>query len=332
MDKPTFRRLLLAKQLFLHGYDHSEHHGALNKMIAVHNFHNAIEIVLKAVMLHYEIRPTKELNIGFDDLVNEIANNPILKNQGKKLPYRQQIRNLNTHRNLVQHDAVEPSTAVMDEFRLYTRRFLTEAYRTYFDLDFEAVSQLEAVDNSRLRKLLTLAVAEMEQEEHRTAVALAKLAFVWASESVTEGLVGSQFDTDPHLVRHALFLHRPFRSRWPGIDEFRNELERVLEDIVRRLDENSRNAANYALLVATGIDLVDYKRFHSFTPHVDITFGGPSFGWPDVELVSSDANWCLQFVIDATVKWTSMGLAPSIPDWAEEIYQDKFLDKRTQQD
>jgi len=98
--RTTFRRLLLAKQLFLHGIDHSEKAGSLNKMIAIHNLHNAVEIVLRAIFLHFEIRPEKELNIGFENMLAEIDRYSDFKSQDIKLPYRQEMRNLNKYATL----------------------------------------------------------------------------------------------------------------------------------------------------------------------------------------------------------------------------------------
>jgi hypothetical protein len=56
------RRLMLAKQLYEHALDHSRTGAAVDKMIAIHNFHNAIEIVLRAILLEHEIRVERELN------------------------------------------------------------------------------------------------------------------------------------------------------------------------------------------------------------------------------------------------------------------------------
>jgi hypothetical protein len=117
-DKVNFRRLLLAKQLYLHGLDHSKKAGALNKMIAVHNFHNAIEIALRAIILYYEIRAEKQLNIEFEVMLSDIDNHQDFKDQGIKLPYRQDLRNLNQLRNLVQHHALEPEDSSMEDWRV----------------------------------------------------------------------------------------------------------------------------------------------------------------------------------------------------------------------
>jgi len=55
------RRLLLAKQLHAHALDHSGYGSVLDKMIAVHNFHNAVEITLRAIALEHEVRVEREL-------------------------------------------------------------------------------------------------------------------------------------------------------------------------------------------------------------------------------------------------------------------------------
>ena len=87
----------------MHGIELSKNTDALSKMIAVHNFHNAIEITLKSIFLYHEIRAEKQLNIEFETMMSEIDSHQAFKDLGKKLPYRQDMRNLNQIRNLVQH-------------------------------------------------------------------------------------------------------------------------------------------------------------------------------------------------------------------------------------
>jgi hypothetical protein len=103
LDPATFRRLLLAKELYFHAAEHSHQAGAINKMIAVHNFHNAAEVTLRGIALLYEIWPERELNVDFETLLNAIDQAPKFKSDGKRLPYRQELRKLNSVRNLVLH-------------------------------------------------------------------------------------------------------------------------------------------------------------------------------------------------------------------------------------
>jgi len=137
-----YRRLILSKQLYLHGLEHSNTSGDLNKMIAIHNFHNAIEISLRSIILAYEIRAEKQLNIDFETMLNEIDNYNKFKEKEMKLPYRQELRNLNQLRNMVQHHAVIPESSTMDDWRVFTKRFLSKAFEQYFNNEFDKISYI----------------------------------------------------------------------------------------------------------------------------------------------------------------------------------------------
>src|SRR5262245_8036487 len=130
-DEATFRRLLLAKRLHAHGLDHARMFSALDKMIAVHSLHNAIEVTLRAIVLTHEIRAERELNIDFETLLNSVDQFPEFRQKGERLPYRQELRKLNSVRNLVQHHGHEPETSTMEEWRILSTRFLGRALKQY---------------------------------------------------------------------------------------------------------------------------------------------------------------------------------------------------------
>ena len=130
----VLRRLLLSKEFYFNAVCESELASELERMIAVHNFHIAIEILTKAVLLHHEIRGEKTLNIDFESMLAEIDKQPPFKARNIKIPYRQELRNLNQYRNLVQHHAMVPEQSVMDDFRVFTRRFLEKSIPLYFDI------------------------------------------------------------------------------------------------------------------------------------------------------------------------------------------------------
>lgn len=99
------RRLLLAKEFYLNAIELSNGTSDLNQILAVHNFHIAVEIVLKAILIKFDIRTEKTLNVTFEQLVDDIDKAKLFRDQGLRLPLRQEIRNLNQHRNLAQHHA-----------------------------------------------------------------------------------------------------------------------------------------------------------------------------------------------------------------------------------
>lgn len=307
----AFRRLLLAKQLYLHGLDHSNKAGALNMMIAVHNFHNAIEIVLRAIFLHYEIRPEKQLNIEFEVMLNEIDNHPSFKNQGMRLPYRQELRTLNQLRNLVQHHAVEPPSDTMDDWRVFTRRFLERTCREYFDLEFDTLSPLEMIDDEVLKDLLRLSLLFIEKGDFKNSLLLAKSTF--------RTVAVSMFRVFPDEVFFSSSFTSAFISRFPESD---------LKNALQMLDKKSDQAEYHAIVLSSGVSLADYKRFTSSPPSFffSLTDDKPFKDWGQTEPDEETARWVHEFVVIMIVRWQVLGLAPSISGQAGEAIQ-KLIEK-----
>ena len=288
-----FRRLLLARQLYLHGLDHSHKAGALNKMIAVHNFHNAAEMVLRAVLLHYHIRTEKQLNLDFESMLNEIDKAPVFTDRNVRLPYRREMVNLNGLRNWVQHHAIEPETSTMEYWRVFTRRFLERACETYFEVDFGVLSPLDMVDDLQLRELLRLGSSNIKKQDFKQSLTLTQIAFELSSQAIL-----------------AFLPHDQIRSRFVegfGFVKF----EEVNEALTK--------AAYYAALLSSGLSLVDYKRLLSCTPWVQFALGGtPHVQWGNREPDPEEAKWAHDFVTQAIVHWQVLGLAPGIPEWCSE--------------
>lgn len=299
----AFRRLLLAKELYLHGFDHSNKAGALNKMIAVHNFHNAIEIALRAILLHYEIRANKELNIVFEVMLNEIDNHEPFRERDIKLPYRQQLRALNESRNLVQHHAVEPPTSTMEEWRVFTHRCLEQVFERYFKIDFNKVSPLDMIENETLRNALKGSLASLQENNLEKSVILSKTAFEWAAFTLLKFLPERQFSE--------VF------SDTISLNQF-GELQKVLE----QLSEMSRGALYFAALMWSGTSPIEYKRYKSYTSRVSIHFsddGTSEVVWMDEAPDKESVKWLNDFVAGTIIRWQALGFASSISQWHEEV-------------
>jgi hypothetical protein len=299
----TFRRLLLAKQLYEHGLDHSNNAGPLNNMIGVHNFHNAIEIVLRTILLHYEVRGEKQLNIEFETMLNDIDNCEIFRDAGIKLPYRQELRILNQVRNTVQHHGVEPAPSAMEDYRVFSRRFLEQACDVYFGVEFEILSPLDMVEDPELRELLRMSLSSLEEQKFAKSLALSKLAFEWASMAVWGFLPRKDFRTFQLLATGPSHQLRPY------------------EKSLKTLANDVRKAEYYAALLSTGVSIVDYRRFESSTPWV-MLYGQvlPAERWglnkmgPDEETT----RWVHGFVVRTIVHWGVSGLGPGVPDDSRE--------------
>jgi hypothetical protein len=289
------RRLLLAKEFYSHALDRSLNAGALGKMIAVHNFHVAIEITLKSILLHYEIRTEKTLNIDFDSMLSEIDNH--FKTAKKKLPYRQEIRNLNQLRNLVQHHAMEPEASTMEDWKIFTKRFLQKTYEDYFGASFDKISRIYFIQDSLIQQLLNRADTEVQNYDFEKAVFYITGAFEYASSSISAFL--------PHEGLNSSF----FVTSHLDIREIREAFNKTFSRI--------RESEHLTAILGSGVSLADLKRFETVTPNVTLAMSGHPWFYarPDFEFTETEAKWALDFVVNSIISWQHQGLEPKVPDF-----------------
>jgi hypothetical protein len=287
MDDVVSKRILLAKEFYLHGVELARKSDPLSKMLAIHNFHIAIEITVKSILLKYEIRNDRTLNIDFEALLNEVDKHQDFKKKGLKLPYRQEIRNLNQMRNLVQHHAIEPDQSSMDDWRLFSKQFLEKTFKSYFDIDFDEVNRIYFVADDGLKKYLNLALLHITNRDFSSASCCAAAAFEYASLSISNFIPDSSAS---FLVSSSLFHS--------GMD-FKG-----LQDAFRQTHKRIDESVHFAALLASGLSLADYKKFKEATPFVTIMLAGN----PHYETVGNKefgeetTKWLVQFVISTLIK------------------------------
>lgn len=303
----VFRRLLLAKQLYKHGLEHSNYGGALNKMIAVHNFHNAIEIILKAIMLHYDIKSENQLDIKFGEMIKAINKHSLFQEKDITLPYRQEISTLNQYRNLVQHHGFEPESNSMDSWRVYTRDFLIQSCQNYFKRSFDDLSPVDLIEDWQLKALLRLSFSVLDENNMAKSAMLSKIAFEWARKAI--------FGTLPEEDRTYLVVPSDCKIR------------RNIINVFKKIDEKANDTLYFSALLSSGIKLVDYKRFRTITPPVAFAGGGTVYCYCSKELSVEDARWALDFVVNAIIYWQTLGLEPSVPEKCKKEMQ-KIIDER----
>ena len=303
-DKVTFNRLMLSKSLYQHGLEHSMQSSALDKMIAVHNFHNAIEIMLRTIILHCEIRPEKELNITFENMLNEID-----KNAETKLPYRQQIMNLNNLRNLVQHHAVEPQSATMDEWRVYSKDFLVKTFNQYFGISFDELSLIDFIKDENLCSILKEANAKLDEGAWQDSIIQSKVAFIHASKSITKFL-------PPHF--HPSPLSRIPACRPQILSEYSKDCKNIIkwqfEQIDKKIEELYKGFNEkqfYSVILSTGVRISDLKKFYEIKPIVNLSINMSPIAFSNGSCsTEEESQWILDFVLRTIMKWQLLGLEP----------------------
>lgn len=302
------RRLLLAKEFFLHALDRSLHEDDLEKMIAIHNFHISVEILLKAILIHYDIRTEKILNIDFETMLNEIDNH--FKSRKKKLRYRQEMRNLNHMRNLVQHHAMEPASSSMEECRVFSKKFLETAYEEYFYISFDDISRVTFIADSLLMSLLQTAYEAILVKDYETSLRFTALGFEFAATSIARLLPSDGFRSSfdyPSIHVSSMEFNRDFH-------DFNRGLQRAIEKIY----DTIRNSKHFAAILGSGISLGELKRFEAIKPILQLSAGGHPFFYKrhDEKVpTESNAKWANNFVINSILSWQHQGLAPIVPEY-----------------
>lgn len=293
------RRLLLAKEFYRNAVDQSKLRGGLNGLLAIHNFHIAIEIVLKAILLENEIRSEKTLNIDFERMLADIDAFPAFKEVGKILPFRQELRNINQQRNLAQHHAVEPHADALAEVRYVSYRFLVDVFDRYFDCSFDEISRVDLIQYPTQRRLVLKALALLAKERYLDSSCCSSAAFVLAQSMLTSALPGGG--------QNALFFASTDLKR---IDET-GRLERVFGKVYGKIHESEL----FSAVLASGVSLAELSRFQKSTPRTDFSLTGkPWFHVWNAEVNREMAQNAIDFVIDCVIKWQLQGLELQVSD------------------
>jgi hypothetical protein len=166
------RRLLYAKMLFNHGYEHSTSGTGIGRMIAVHNFHNAIEIILKSIAIKYGIHTRKNIDLRFKDLWNEI--NMLLSSrcENAELPFKDPIFGLCELRNRVQHHGDEPSERDTQKYSYYAENFIRHVLKDFFEMDYDCLFISSLIEDEKIRDEVMEAEKALERRDFRKCIEL----------------------------------------------------------------------------------------------------------------------------------------------------------------
>lgn len=294
------RRLLLSKEFYLQGVERCRAQDGLSRLLAIHHFHISIEITLKAILLEFEIRTEKTLNVDFEQMLADIDNHHEFKEKKKKIPFRQELRNINQQRNFAQHHVIEPHENALADFKYFTHSFLVDSFLSYFEEDFESISRLDLVSDSGIRDLLGKAQRYVKEENYAGAVCASSVAFKYA-ESMISRIV-------PDSGRDSVFFIASELKR-AGFDS------RPIISAFERINNRIRSGEIFNTVIGSGIAPSRLNKFISSTPNVHMAiYGNPFFNFRENPYTLEDAEYSIEFVIDTIIKWQSQGLVMSLSE------------------
>lgn len=271
----VYKRIVLAKVLHRAGESACSCRNdqmAFTKGILL--LHDAAEAGLGAVADHLHAKLTSDCYLlKYYNLIDDVDQ------QNRKVPYSNQMRNLNTLRNNAKHQGILPDPKSNAHFPTTVYALLDEICQTYLELDFSSVSLKSLIRNETV--LSHINRAEKAMEEEKIEIALIELAYAMYHICETSTLpflfsiLYSKKETETELQ-----FTRPY------------QLSHKVE------------------LIEYGVDVYLYYKFKNLTPKIARKPGtGKLYYWWDKDY-GHPANWtlrnaqfCLNFCIETALKF-----------------------------
>jgi len=280
--KLEIRRLVLAKMFYRHGCTYASRKDTVSRMLAIHHFDNAIEMVLRCAATKRGTKSGKK-QLYFEDLLEEIGD----------MPLKEQMIGLHRVRNAVQHQGDVPSMESVVKYRGYAEDFFREVCGEIFSVPYEELFLSQLIENENLRQQLLKAEEAFGKEEYQRCIelcdeALMSATFEEADIFLNAGLLTGYWGASEEL---RTVLKQDYLEKYKGKDYF--ELARELRGAILQWGQ-----------ATTGMQFLDEYRV-DFLKHRRIVEALKDL--PDEGLKES-AEFSLNFVTSLILKWQEEGL------------------------
>jgi len=299
VDDLTLKKLLYAKQFYIHGEQHARQpQNPFNRMIALHHFHIAIEIAIKAVFCR--LFPDEKVGYKqFNTLVKKIQPQCVWITDS----WKEFLERLNDRRNDVQHATEVLASEHMTEYQVHTKDYLDLCFLEEFEVNFDALDLVDGVSDSKLRDVLIWSKELICMGKYKDSVAFSKLVHRMGYEFFqqrTGRLSTLHFDIDQKLIR--------------GMGEdtagtFQESVSKSFEMIINEIKKMA------SLLLTSGRTggLQNYHSLGSVSPEIDLAESGeviylkPGIGFIPNANRASDVR---EYMLNTILSWQEMGLTP----------------------
>jgi hypothetical protein len=200
---------------------------------------------------------------------------------------------------MVQHHAVESEESMMDEWRVFSKRFLIKSFQDYFDVEYDKISALLLINGEEIRSLLKISSTRLSDGKWDDSICFTKLAFEYAAISLAKYLPSEGFNSSFFALSDL---------RHTGSDDI-SKVKKAIEKVYERIDD----IQHYSAILSSGVKLSDYKRFEKNTPRIMFAITG----YPHLTgktYTEEDARWAFSFVTETLLAWQIQGLNPEIPE------------------
>lgn len=291
MSDSELRKLILVKSVFLHGCTHANAKDEVSRMLAIHHFDFAVEMMLRSVAVKYNIVSSPRKDFYFRDLWNEIVQRNI-----KLSPLKNEMIKLHEMRNLVQHAGIVPSFEDVTKFRASVEIFLKNITEKEFDILFDELSLAQLIENIELREIIKKAEKLFKERNYKECIltcdeVLIKATFDIADIFSKAGMLTGYFGAGKELMN---IINKDYAERYRG-----KEFYTLAKDLCKAILRVGQ--------AATGMQFFDEfrGRFLEFRELVNKLEKIPE------KDLKEKARFSLNFVIELILKWQEEGIISS---------------------
>ena len=294
MSQVELRKLALAKYIFLHGCSHVNNRDEISRMLAIHHFDFAVEMVLKAIALKHNIIMSSKQDPRFKDLWNQLTQ------IGIKLPLKNEMFALHDERNLVQHSGIIPSFEAVTRFEASTERFLKDVIEDEFNISFDELSFSQLIANDRLRKLVEKAEKLFAAGKYKDCILACDEALIEAVFNAGDifgkaGMLAGYFSMPGNeFIR---IINEDYAEKYRDKDFYT-----PIKDLSRAIVQLARAATTMQFLDEYRVKFIKFRRMVENLEQI-----------PEVKL-EKEARSALNFVTGLILKWQEEGVISSITE------------------
>lgn len=295
----AYRRALLSKDFYLNAESLHLNNDSASKIISIHNFHIAVEIALKSVLLYYNIRSEKTLNVNVETMISEIEKHDFPNNSYTLPPFKQEILQLCKARNLAQHAAIEPDRTHLEEICVITRKYLDLLFKTYLGIKFESINRTSLINCPHIRSYIEAGCKHLETSGHDKAAQFFSIAMQHSINSIEKTFA---------RTKKSIFLHN--RDNHGNVAR---DYERDMRDIYNRIEKSGLQS----IILSSGVKFSDYIRYLTSIPSTTFSMNGtPHFNYHYLkhEIQPENVIWAKNFVTDCIINWQRQGLIISLDE------------------
>ena len=265
-----------AKALLVHAEKHMHIDTAIDRMIAVHNLDNAVEYLLRTLLIHLsydEWNKAKPLPtiVELKSLCKE-ARDFLSDRFNVQLKYTDEVGLIRQLRNGIQHGLVDP-TRDIERIKNITYRLFDHILSTCFGAAISDLTYSRLVQDKTVGRLLKQCEKAINSRNYEKAVAFARNAFDFANV-LLQYLDDSLLDFIPAKL---------------GIADKYTHLGNYIEAMQKELS-----------LIKQNINWHHYKRYLNLTKFVSGDYRIERSGWhvKQTPWIRDEAEFCYSFVCD----------------------------------